>query len=256
MDVNYLVVEEMVKISKLFDYTWMLRIGCKPMILITQTWLITCLKVFKASCCRLMYPLPLEAFACLEVLLLGHDGSVLLSVVAQALLCKLFVCRFLSSFRWCRWWLSVGSLGFYVLDSVLKPVAGVELSKEVFTSRARWIPLIVEWNASANMFYLLKNLMLPTLVIFKLKWTNLIFNEIMVLNALYVCLHAFSLRRESLDLDPRRRTPHFWGGSVTTILGRPTTSWIPYKKVAKGSLLLHPTSSQPTLNFLNPSPSP
>jgi hypothetical protein len=67
MDVDYLVVEEMVNISKLFDYTCMLRIGCKPMMLITYTWIITCLKVFKANCCRLMYPLPLEAFACLEV---------------------------------------------------------------------------------------------------------------------------------------------------------------------------------------------
>jgi hypothetical protein len=38
-----------------------------------------------------MYPLPLEAFACLEVWPLGHDGSVLLSVVAQALLCN-FLC--------------------------------------------------------------------------------------------------------------------------------------------------------------------
>jgi hypothetical protein len=35
-----------------------------------------------------MYPLPLETFACLEVWPLGHDGSVLLSVVAQALLCN------------------------------------------------------------------------------------------------------------------------------------------------------------------------
>jgi hypothetical protein len=33
-----------------------------------------------------MYHLPLEAFACLEVWPLGHDGSVLLTVVAQALL--------------------------------------------------------------------------------------------------------------------------------------------------------------------------
>jgi hypothetical protein len=47
---------------------------------------MTCLKVFKASCYRLMYPLPLEAFACLEVWPLGHDESVLLSVVTQALL--------------------------------------------------------------------------------------------------------------------------------------------------------------------------
>jgi hypothetical protein len=38
-----------------------------------------------------MYPLPLEAFACLEVWLLGHDGSVFLSVVAEALLCN-FLC--------------------------------------------------------------------------------------------------------------------------------------------------------------------
>jgi hypothetical protein len=38
-----------------------------------------------------MYPLPLEAFACLKVLPLGHDGSVLLSVVAQALLCNFCV---------------------------------------------------------------------------------------------------------------------------------------------------------------------
>jgi hypothetical protein len=65
------------------------------------------------------------------------------------------------------------------------------------------------------MFYLLKNLLLLIMVIFKLKCNNLIFNEIMVLNASYVCLHAFSLRRESPNPDPRRRTPHFGGGSVT-----------------------------------------
>jgi hypothetical protein len=44
---------------------------------------------------------------------------------------------------------------------------------------------------------------------FKLKCNNLIFNEIMILNASYVCLHAFSLCRESPDLDPGRWTPHF-----------------------------------------------
>jgi hypothetical protein len=67
------------------------------------------------------------------------------------------------------------------------------------------------------MFYLLKNLLLLILVIFKLKCNNLILNEIMVLNASYVCLHAFSRRRESPDLDPRRRTPYFCGGSITVI---------------------------------------
>jgi hypothetical protein len=32
MDVNYLVVDEMVNISKLFDYNCMFSIDCKPMI--------------------------------------------------------------------------------------------------------------------------------------------------------------------------------------------------------------------------------
>jgi hypothetical protein len=48
------------------------------------------------------------------------------------------------------------------------------------------------------MFYLLKNILILILIIFKLKCNNLIFNEIMVLNDLYVCLHAFSFRQESL----------------------------------------------------------
>jgi hypothetical protein len=38
------------------------------------------------------------------------------------------------------------------------------------------------------MFYLLKNLLYLNLVILKLKCNNLIFNEIMILNASYVCL--------------------------------------------------------------------
>jgi hypothetical protein len=38
------------------------------------------------------------------------------------------------------------------------------------------------------MFYLLKNLLLLILVISKLKCNNQFFDEIMVLNALYVCL--------------------------------------------------------------------
>jgi hypothetical protein len=71
------------------------------------------------------------------------------------------------------------------------------------------MPLIVERNTSANMFSLLKHILLLIIVIFKLMCNNLIFNKIMVLNASYVCLHAFSLRRESPDLDPGRRTPKF-----------------------------------------------
>jgi hypothetical protein len=66
------------------------------------------------------------------------------------------------------------------------------------------------------MFYLLKNLLFLILVIFKLKCNNLILKEIMVLNASYVFLHAFSLHLESPGPDPGRQTPHFCGGSVTT----------------------------------------
>jgi hypothetical protein len=65
------------------------------------------------------------------------------------------------------------------------------------------------------MFYLLKNIPLLILIIFKLKCNNLILNEIMVLNASYVCLHAFSLYRESPDPDSGIWTPYFWGGFVT-----------------------------------------
>jgi hypothetical protein len=48
--------------------------------------------------------------------------------------------------------------------------------------------LIVELNASTNMFYLLKHLLLLNLVIFKVKYNNLFFSEILVLDASYVCL--------------------------------------------------------------------
>jgi hypothetical protein len=85
-----------------------------------------------------MCPLLLEAFASLEVWPLGDDGSVLLSVVAQALLCN-FLCAVSSSSLLsgdaddgCQWKSRLLSVGF-----VLNPVAGVELPKEAFTSRAR-----------------------------------------------------------------------------------------------------------------------
>jgi hypothetical protein len=51
--------------------------------------------------------------------------------------------------------------------------------------------LIVELNASTDMFYILNHLLLLNIAIFKLKCNNLIFNEIMVLNASYVCLLHF-----------------------------------------------------------------
>jgi hypothetical protein len=55
----------------------------------------TCLKVFKVNCSKLRKSLSLEAFACLEDRLLGHDGSVLLSIITQTLLCNFLVCMFL-----------------------------------------------------------------------------------------------------------------------------------------------------------------
>jgi hypothetical protein len=53
IDVNYLVVEELL-ISILIYHNCMLRICCKPMILITLNMANTLLKVIKLSCCRLM----------------------------------------------------------------------------------------------------------------------------------------------------------------------------------------------------------
>jgi hypothetical protein len=55
-----------------------------------------------------MYPLPLEPFACLEVCPLGHDGSVLLSVVAQALLYN---------------FLSIGSSSYLLLAKLLMAIS-------------------------------------------------------------------------------------------------------------------------------------
>jgi hypothetical protein len=46
-----------------------------------------------------------------------------------------------------------------------------------------------------------------------------------------------------------------WAGRPATYLGRQATPSLPYKRNVRGSLLLHPTSSQATSNFLNPSPS-
>jgi hypothetical protein len=59
--------------------------------------------------------------------------------------------------------------------------------------------LVVELNASTNVFYLLKHLLLLNLVIFKLKCNNLIFNKIMILNASYVCLlHSRFIENHSI----------------------------------------------------------
>jgi hypothetical protein len=52
---------------------------------------------------------------------------------------------------------------------VIEPIAGVELLKKIFTSRARWMSLIAELNAPAKMFYLLKYFLLIYLVFFKPK---------------------------------------------------------------------------------------
>jgi hypothetical protein len=85
-----------------------------------------------------MYPLPLEAFACLEVWPLGHDGSVLLSVVAQALLCN-FLCAGSPSLLsgdaddGYQWKYRLLSAGFHTRDYCRRRVAegGLHLSGEV-----------------------------------------------------------------------------------------------------------------------------
>jgi hypothetical protein len=88
-----------------------LSIGCKPMILITLTWLKLDQKCLKLVVVGLWIIYHLEP--CMSRSWpLGHIGSVLLSVVTQAFLCNILCVRFSSLFRRCRWRLAVGSLGF------------------------------------------------------------------------------------------------------------------------------------------------
>jgi hypothetical protein len=108
-----------------------------------------------------------------------------------------------------------GKSRIWVMDPVLDPIAGVELPKKVFTSRARWMPLIVELKASANMFYPLKNLLYFNFVILKLKCNNLNFNEI---RAWMLCMCVCCIVASSRITWSRswKMNPHFWGGSITT----------------------------------------
>jgi hypothetical protein len=53
MILTTLLVNELLN-QMLIDHTCMFRIGCKFMMLITLTWIKTCLKVIKVSCFRLI----------------------------------------------------------------------------------------------------------------------------------------------------------------------------------------------------------
>jgi hypothetical protein len=145
MILTTLLVNELYN-QMLIAYSCMFRIGCKPILLITLTWLKCVEKWLKVVALGLWVLIRLKL--CMSrVWPLGHDGSVLLSVVAQALLCIPFLCRWSSSlFRWCQQWLSVGGLDHWGLDSVLGPIPGLELPRKVFTFRVRWIVLTLGDN--------------------------------------------------------------------------------------------------------------
>jgi hypothetical protein len=66
----------------------------------------------------------------------------------------------------------------------------------------------------------------------------------MVLSALYLCLHAFLLHQESPDLDPRRLTPHVWGGSVTKA-SRYVSTRVPRSLHAPIDFVAQPTNHRP-----------
>jgi hypothetical protein len=66
MNVDYLVVDEMINISKLFDYNCMFSIGVNYDVNYLNM-AKACLKVLKVNSSRLRKSLSLEAFACLEV---------------------------------------------------------------------------------------------------------------------------------------------------------------------------------------------
>jgi hypothetical protein len=64
MDIDYLVVDEMTNISKLFYHTCMFRIGCKHIMITTQTWLKLvkkCLKLTIIGLCVHYHLKPLHA---------------------------------------------------------------------------------------------------------------------------------------------------------------------------------------------------
>jgi hypothetical protein len=123
------------------------------------------------------------------------------------------VCRFLSLLVMPLTAVS-GKSKLWVLDSVLEPVAGVELSKKIFTSRARWILLwhqVVRFHLNVmllQMFYLLKHFPLLYLVISKQSCNNLISTLIISLYASYVCLCILPLLRIPRSI-LRWQTPHF-----------------------------------------------
>jgi hypothetical protein len=95
----------------------------------------------------------------------------------------------------------------------------------------------------------LKNLLLLIIVIFKLKCGNLIFNEIMVLNVSYVFLHAFSLHRESPDLDPGRRTLISRGGGLCQTTGVNKVTY-PLPKPRPGDARLSSSNHMATTQIL------
>jgi hypothetical protein len=68
-------------------------------------------------------------------------------------------------------------------------------------------------------------------------------------------LHYLTLSSTTTPLGQNGGALATWAGRPATIHGQSATPWLPYKRVAKESFLLHPTSSYATSNFLNPSPS-
>jgi hypothetical protein len=124
---------------------------------------------------------------------LGHVGSVLMSVVAQALLYNYCVQVLLLSLLVMLLMAISGKSRLCMLDSVLDSIAGVELLMKVFTLRARWILLTSRYMLALNvtvpqMFYPLKYLLLQCLVNLKQSCNNIISTLIMSLYASYACL--------------------------------------------------------------------
>jgi hypothetical protein len=56
-------------------------------------------------------------------------------------------------------------------------------------------------------------------------------------------LHYLPLSSTTTPLGQNGGALATWASCLATILGWSATPWLPYKRVAKGSLLLHPTSS-------------
>jgi hypothetical protein len=141
--------------------------------LINITWLKTCLKEFNSRCFRLMSPYFLWSLACLDRDLFYHDGSVLLSIVAQALLLYIFCVQ-----MWIFLVLAMptrdasGRSRLMRVGSRTRTYNRLRVAEEGILFYGEENVLTLEKPLPQTMFYLMKHLLVVSLVNMKLMCNN------------------------------------------------------------------------------------